>query len=259
MKSHQSESTPGHCTLALTDALLFSVNVHVLTLFPPLEQAPDQIASRPFVTLNVIDVPAVKVADPLLPTATLMPAGDDVMRSPLRPVALTVSVAVPPVAAGFTVTEAVRVTALYAPLIVAVVDVVTVRVVTANVALVAPAATVTLAGTVAAEVLLLDSVTTAPPEGAADVRVAVPCTVAPPVALDGLTLIADNDGGVGVPDRGVKLRTVDHAPAVPALLRPRTRHQCWRKASELAVCCDAVTVMSITRGVVNELESSTCS
>ena len=79
------------------------------------------------------------------------------------------------------------------------------------------------------------------------------------MTLDGLTLIADNDGGAGVPDRGVKLLTVDHAPAVPALLRPRTRHQCWRKASELTECCDAVTVVSITRGVVNELESSTWS
>lgn len=111
-------------------------------------------------------------------------------------------------------------------MIVTAVDVVTVRVVIAKVALVAFAATVTLAGTVAAEVLLLDSVTTAPPDGAADVRVAVPCTVAPPVALEGVTLIADNEAGAGVPDCGVKLLTVDHAPAVPALLRPRTRHQC---------------------------------
>jgi hypothetical protein len=33
------------------------VNVHAFALLPPLEQAPDQIASRPFVTLSVIDVP----------------------------------------------------------------------------------------------------------------------------------------------------------------------------------------------------------
>jgi hypothetical protein len=56
--------------------------------------------------------------------------------------------------------------------------------VTVNVAVVAFAATVTLAGTVAAAVLLLDSVTTAPPIGASPFSVTVavglvepPCTV----------------------------------------------------------------------------------
>ena len=71
-----------------------NVNVHVRCLLPPLEHAPDQIASRPFETLSVIDVPVVNDADPVLPTATLIPAGLDVTRSPLRPVAVTVSVAV---------------------------------------------------------------------------------------------------------------------------------------------------------------------
>jgi hypothetical protein len=89
--------------------LVFSVNVHVLLLSPPLEHAPDQIASRPFDTLSVIDVPAVKLADPVLPTDTLIPAGVDVMRSPLLPVADTVNVAVPVGEVGFTVTVAVRV------------------------------------------------------------------------------------------------------------------------------------------------------
>jgi hypothetical protein len=79
--------------LALTEALAVSVNVHVFTLFPPLEQAPDQITSRPFVTLSVIDVPVANVAEPVLPTATLIPAGLEVTRSPLRPVAVTVTVA----------------------------------------------------------------------------------------------------------------------------------------------------------------------
>lgn len=70
------------------------VSVQVFVLFPPLEQAPDQMTSRSFVALSVIAVPVVKVADPLLPTVTLMPVGLEVTRSPLRPVAVTVSVAV---------------------------------------------------------------------------------------------------------------------------------------------------------------------
>jgi hypothetical protein len=86
------------------------VNVQVLVLLPPLEQAPDQMASRPFVTLNVIEVLTAKLAEPVVPTDTLMPVGLDVTRSPLRPVALTVNVA--PAEAGFTVTVAVRVTPL---------------------------------------------------------------------------------------------------------------------------------------------------
>jgi hypothetical protein len=97
-----------YCTLAVTDAFAFNVNVHVFVLFPPLEQAPDQIASRLFVTLSVIDVPTLNEADPVLPTLTLIPAGLDVTRSPLRPVAVTVSVAV--CAGGFTVSVVVRVT-----------------------------------------------------------------------------------------------------------------------------------------------------
>ena len=79
--------------MALTVAVPPSVNVHVFVLLPPLEHAPDQIASRPLVTLKVIDVPVLKDAEPELPTLTLMPAGFEVTRSPLRPVAVTVSVA----------------------------------------------------------------------------------------------------------------------------------------------------------------------
>jgi hypothetical protein len=83
------------------------VNVHVFVLFPPLEHAPDQMASRPFVTLSVIDVPVVNDAEPVVPTLTLMPAGLDVTRSPLRPVAVTVSAAAWP--GGVTVSDAMRV------------------------------------------------------------------------------------------------------------------------------------------------------
>jgi hypothetical protein len=71
-----------------------------------------------------------------------------------------------------------------------------------NVAVVAPAATVTLAGTVAAEVLLLDSVTVrcaaVPAAGAFNVTVAVELAV-PPTTLVGLSVKdATRGGGVTV-------------------------------------------------------------
>ena len=65
---------------------------------------------------------------------------------------------------------------------------VTLLVVTVNVALREPAATVTLEGTVAAPVSLLRNATAAPPDGAFADNVAVPCTLVPPV-----TLVDDSD------------------------------------------------------------------
>ena len=62
---------------------------------------------------------------------------------------------------------------------------VTVDVLIGNVALMAPAATVTFSGTLAAG-LLLDSATTAPPVGAGLLNVTVPVDPAPAVTLDGL-------------------------------------------------------------------------
>src|SRR5260370_40259278 len=65
-----------------------------------------------------------------------------------------------------------------------VVDASTALVLTVNVALVAPAAIVTLDGVLATFVLLLESVTTAPPEGAAPLSVTVPVEeCAPPTTL----------------------------------------------------------------------------
>jgi hypothetical protein len=161
-----------YCTLAVTDELPLSVKVQVFVLLPPLEHAPDQMTSRLFVALRVIVVPMANDAVPLLPTATLMPAGLEVTRSPPRPVAVTVSDAVCP--GGVTVNVAVRVTPPALPMMVTGVDCETGAVLAVNVALVAPATTVTLAGTVAALVLLLDSATTMPPVGAGLVRDAVP-------------------------------------------------------------------------------------
>lgn len=55
-----------------------------------------------------------------------------------------------------------------------------------KVALLFPACTVTLDGTVATAVLLLASVTTAPPEGAAVLRLTVPLKLLPALTLAGL-------------------------------------------------------------------------
>ena len=321
-------------------ALPVSVNVQVRLLSPPLEHAPDQMASRPLETLSVIAVPLANAADPVLPTATLMPVGLDVTRSPLRPLAVTVSVTVcpggrgsvavlvtlpalavmvtgvdaatvavvmgnvallapcatvalpgtvaaavlllvsvtakPPAGAaevsvtvpcdafppvtlvglidsderdaggggavgGVTVSDAVRVAPPYDPVSVTPLDAATEAVVIANVALVLPAATVTLAGTVATAVLLLASVTTAPPVGAAALSVAVPCDEFPPTTVEGLSDSAERAGATGTAC-GVKLRTEDRGPTVPAALTARTRHQCRRFDSELTVSCDTVTV-----------------
>ena len=62
---------------------------------------------------------------------------------------------------------------------------------------VAPAATVTDAGTDAAVVLLLTSDTTAPPTGAAAPRVTVPVLPAPPVTEVGFS-VTDANGGFTV-------------------------------------------------------------
>ena len=66
---------------------------------------------------------------------------------------------------------------------------------TVKLALVCPATTVTLAGTVAAT-LLLDSVTTVPPVGAAAVRVTVPVELVPPVTVLGFN-VSDEGTGAG--------------------------------------------------------------
>lgn len=78
------------------------------------------------------------------------------------------------------------------------VDAVTALVLAANVALVDPAATATLVGTVDDDELL-ERLTIAPPPGAAPLRVTVPVEKVPPVTLVGFSVTEDNATGPGPP------------------------------------------------------------
>lgn len=84
-----------YCTFAVTDAAPFRTNVQLLVSLLPLEQAPDQIALLPVTTESVMAVPTLNDACCELPTVTLIPAGFEAICCPLRPVAVTLSVAVP--------------------------------------------------------------------------------------------------------------------------------------------------------------------
>ena len=75
------------------------------------------------------------------------------------------------------------------------VEAVTLLVFTVNIALLAPAATVTLAWTVAAAVLPLIRETDAPPLGAGPLSVTVPVEGDPPVTLVGFSVSEERVGG----------------------------------------------------------------
>src|SRR6266699_1188108 len=82
---------------------------------------------------------------------------------------------------------------------VTVVDEATVLVLTTNVAVVAPAPTVTLGGTLAAP-LLLESATCAPPVGAGPLNVTVPVEEFPPVTLVGFSISEERERDAGTED-----------------------------------------------------------
>lgn len=205
MRDGQSQITnhkiTNHWTLAVTEASALIVNVQVLVLLPPLEHAPDQMTSRPLVALRVIDVLTAKLADPVLPTATLIPAGADVTRSPPRPVAVTVSAVFDGGGGGgggaddgVTINDVATHPPKFA-LSVTVVLCETGLVVTEKLTLSDPAGTVALAGMLATALLLLTSVTTAPPDGAMPLRTTVPTDGLPPITSKGsrkkeVTLVA---------------------------------------------------------------------
>ena len=76
------------------------------------------------------------------------------------------------------------------------VDTATALVLIVNVALVVPAGTVTLEGTLAAAVSLLESAICAPPDGAAPLSVTVPVEEFPPWTLVGFS-VRDESVGAG--------------------------------------------------------------
>ena len=69
---------------------------------------------------------------------------------------------------------------------------------TVKVAELPPAGTVTLAGTLATEDLLLDSATTVPPAGAGPLRVTVPVEEVPASTAEGESVNEDSTGGLMV-------------------------------------------------------------
>ena len=60
-----------YCTFAVTDVAAFRVRLQLFVSEPPLEQPPDQMASRPLLAVSVTTVPAAKLALPVVPTLTL--------------------------------------------------------------------------------------------------------------------------------------------------------------------------------------------
>lgn len=83
------------------------------------------------------------------------------------------------------------------------VDIRTIDVFTVKVALLLPAGTVTLAGTLA-DPLLLERLTTAPPAGAGPLSVTVPVEdCAPPTTLVGLRVSEETVGGVTASEAAV--------------------------------------------------------
>ena len=119
----------------------------------------------------------------------------------------------------------------------------TAEVLTLKVALEAPAATVTLAGTETTDVFALLSVTTAPPLGAPPVNVIVPCDVVPPTTEVGLTLTADRLAGAVVDGAcAVNRREAEKGPATPAELKARTRQKSRCAGKPVIVACDTLTL-----------------
>jgi hypothetical protein len=173
-------------------------------------------------TVNVAGTVAI---GSVVESATMTPDGGAAPERATEPVAPLLPITV----VGFTESDT-RVGALTArvavcvvppaiPEIVATTSVDVAVVVTPNVAVVAAPATVTLGGT-AADPLSLESATTKPPAGAADVRVTVPVEGVPPMTPAGLKEISVRTGGLIV--RVVVLTTPEADAVIVALVNVPT-------------------------------------
>jgi hypothetical protein len=163
-------------------------------------------------TNDVLVLPEATVTvDGTTATAVLLLDSETTAPAPVAPpVSVTVAVEIVPpttvdgasdreaTAGTLTLRVADFETPWYAAVIVTDVVADTAFVVTRKVAVVAPAATVTLAGTLATAPLLVASVTCAPAEEAGAVRVTVPVDVSPPVTLVGVSASVLNCSGVMV-------------------------------------------------------------
>jgi hypothetical protein len=156
---------------------------------------------------------------------------------------------------GVTVSVAVRVAPPPVPVIVTDVDADTAVVEIANVAVVAPAATVTLAGRDATAPLEVERLTTRPLLPAAPERVTVPVALVPPTTLVGLSAIDDSAGAEDAVC-AVKRRMVENGPAVPAEFSARTRQNNRCAGKPVTVACDTLTFCVKVSGVVNLSELS---
>src|SRR2546426_1092143 len=134
-------------------------------------------------------------------------------------------------AGGVTVSRAEVLPVAIVAVIVTVVDTVTGKAETVNAALLLPARTVTLAGIVAARVLLLEIPTVTPPVGAGAANVTVPTEEEPLATLAGLSVRAESVTGGG----GAEGETVSSA----VLVRPP-------KEAAIVMVVDAVTEVVVT-------------
>ena len=139
--------------------------------------------SQPEGVEAAVAVKEARVPPPLLERVRVWEAGVE----PVSPVKVKEVGERPMVGPGFTVKVPVWLEVPRVAVMVTGVEVVTARVVTVKVAVVAVAGTVTVAGTVATEGVLLVRVTMVPPVGAAALKVTVPVEGLPPMTVAGLT------------------------------------------------------------------------